>query len=369
MKNISNILKSLVLAAVILNPLLLSAGNKDRAGQAGGSGLLINPWARSSGWGDAATAHITGLEAMYLNVAGTAFTRKTEVLFSRTTWFKGSDIYINSFGFTQRVGETGVMGLSIMSMDFGDIMITTVDLPEGGIGTFSPSFMNIGLSYAKEFSRSIYGGIVVKAVSESIADAGAQGIALDAGIRYVTGENDRVKFGIALKNVGPPMKFKGDGLTFRTTVPTVPNPGNSLTVEHRTAPFELPSLLNIGASYDFYLGGAAPADTTAETEATVNRNHRLTVAGNFRSNAFIRDQYMIGVEYGFKQYLMLRAGYTYEDDLTNVETRTTVFTGPSAGITLQKPLNDKGTTISFDYSYRATNPFSGTHSIGARINL
>ena len=29
-------------------------------------------------------------------------------------------------------------------MDFGDIEITTVDMDDGGIGTFSPKFMNIG---------------------------------------------------------------------------------------------------------------------------------------------------------------------------------------------------------------------------------
>ena len=62
---------------------------------------------------------------------------------------------ISSFGFSQKVGESGVLGFSVMSMDFGDIEITTVELPEGGLGTYSPKFMNIGISYAKIFSNSI----------------------------------------------------------------------------------------------------------------------------------------------------------------------------------------------------------------------
>ena len=49
-------------------------------------------------------------------------------------------------------------------------------------------------------------------ISESISNLKANGVALDAGIRYVTGEQDQIKFGIALKNVGPVMRFKGDGL-------------------------------------------------------------------------------------------------------------------------------------------------------------
>jgi len=80
------------------------------------------------------------------------------------------------------------------------------------ITTFSPSLLNIALSYAKMFSNSIYGGISLKIISESIADAGTQGVAIDAGIQYVTGPTDNIKFGISMKNVGPTLKFTGCGL-------------------------------------------------------------------------------------------------------------------------------------------------------------
>jgi hypothetical protein len=348
--------KSLKFSLAFLGAVLFAstgfAGNKDRAGQAGASGLLINPWARSTGWAGANTASATGLEALNLNVAGTAFTKKTEILFAHTQWLGvgGDDgVSINSFGFTQRTGETGVLGFSVMSMNFGRIAVTTVDKPEGGMGTFSPNFMNMTLSYAKEFSNSIYGGLAVKIISERMANVGASGIALDAGVRYVTGENDRIKFGIALRNVGPPMVFRGDGLSVRAFIPTT---GANLTMEQRTKPYELPSMVNIGASYDFIL---AP-------------EHKITAAGNFTSNSFTKDQFLTGVEYGFKSLLMLRAGYIHESGLRSLE-RSTAFTGPTAGLTLELPLNDKGASFGFDYSYRAANPFNGVHTIGARINL
>lgn len=54
----------------------LLAGNKDRSGQAGASELLINPWARSTGWGNAGMSSIKGLEAIWSNVGGLAFTQK-----------------------------------------------------------------------------------------------------------------------------------------------------------------------------------------------------------------------------------------------------------------------------------------------------
>ena len=337
----------------------VQAGNPDRAGSAGASELLINPWARSSGWGGAGMASIRGLEALYLNVAGTAFTRNTEMIFARTDWLKGTDIGINAFGLSQKVGETGVMSLGVMSMSFGDIERTTTESPEGGIGFYSPAYSNITLAYAKEFSRSIYGGLSVKVISESVSDVGAQGVAFDAGIQYVTGltkeSKDNLKFGIALKNVGPTMSYEGDGLSFRDVIAST---GVDMTIEQRSANFELPSSLNIGASYDFEFGGVDSSDIPHE--------HRLTAAINFISNSFSRDQFAVGAEYGYKEYLMIRAGYVFEHNGSD----QTFLTGPTAGVTFELPLNkEKGTTFGIDYAYRDTNPFQGIHSMGVRFNL
>jgi len=194
------------------------AGNEDRAGQAGATELLINPWTRSSGWGGINLAGVRGLESQFSNVAGLAFTKKTDISYSFTDWMKGSDVKINSIGLAQRVGESGVMALSVMSVGFGDIQVTTVENPEGGLGNFKPQFFNMGISYSKSFSNSIYGGMTVRVISQSASDVKAQGVAFDAGIQYVTGFNedkDDLRFGISLKNVGTPMKFTGDGLSFR----------------------------------------------------------------------------------------------------------------------------------------------------------
>jgi hypothetical protein len=53
-----------------------------------------------------------------------------------------------------------------------------------------------------------------------------------------------------------------------------------------------------------------------------------------------------------------------------VADRGTVFTGPSAGFTVSVPFNrEKGSGMAIDYSYRATNPYSGTHSVGIKLNF
>lgn len=360
MRKINKVFGGAVLAAaMLLGSVQLHAGNEDRAGQAGASELLINPWARSTGWGSANSASMQGLEAMYMNVAGVSFTRKTEIVFAHTRWLVGSGTSINSFGLTQRVGESGALALGIMSMGFGDIPVTTVDQPEGTGSMFSPRYMNIGLAYAKTFSNSIHGGIAVKVISESIANANAQGFAFDAGIQYVTRlgskENplrkDNLAFGIALRNVGPPMSFSGDGFSVRGLVSST---GTSLTMEQRSAKFEMPSLLNIGVTYIYRMSEA----------------HRLSFAGTFTSNSFSKDQFRGGLEYGFKKYLALRGGYVYEKGQTSAEEGTTAFTGPCAGATLEMPFGkEKLGSFAIDYSWVATKNFQGNHSIGVRIAL
>ncbi len=355
MKNFYKYLIVILVTGIFLLPTIdATAGNKDRAGQAGAAELLINPWAKSSGWGGVNIANVTGLEAIYSNVAGLAFTPQTELIFSYTDWLKGADIKIMNFGLAQRVGESGVLALSIMSMNFGNIDITTIDLPEGGIGKFSPRYMNINIAYAKAFSNSIYGGINVKIINESIANATAMGFAFDVGIQYITGEKENVKFGIDLKNVGTTMKFDGDGYSLQTFVQ---NNDNQFTTTQRGAAFELPTQLNIGLAYDFLFEKAS----------------RFTLAGAFTSNSFTKDQIILGGEFSFRDYVMVRAGYAYEEGIyepVNNPERTNANSGFSGGFTVQVPLNkEKGTLFGIDYSYRPTVHFNGTHTIAARFTL
>ncbi len=345
--------KAMVMAALVgLLTTPVMAGNPDRAGSAGATQLLINPWGRSAGWGLANTASIRGVEAMFGNVAGLAQVRKTEVLFTNTRWLSGSGTTINSIGLGQKLGASGVLGISATTIGFGELQVTTVNDPAPGRGTFSPTMANIGVSYAKSFSNSIHGGLLLRVISESIANVKASGVCFDAGIHYVTGPKDNLHFGISLKNVGPAMKFSGDGLSVQGLLAS--GDGDQLTLEQRSAQFEVPSLLNIGAAYDWH----------------VNEMHRVTFAGTFVSNSFTKDQGVFGIEYAFRKMVHLRGAYTYEKGITSDAERVTVFTGPSAGVSVDLPFGEeKKSAIAIDYAYRATNPFAGSHSIGIRISL
>ncbi len=346
----------MVLSALSLQ--MAFAGNDERRGTAGASELLINPWARNTGWGGVNVANVRGLDAMFSNVAGLAFVENIEVGYTATMLYGGknglsSGASINTFGIGVRLFERGVAGVYVMAMGFGDIDVTTYAVPEAGYnGTFTPSYMNINVAYAHSFTNTIHGAVNFKVVTESTDNVSGSGFGIDAGIQYVTGEDDELKFGISLKNWGPSMKFDGTGLSLQM----INAAGNNFTVETRQALMELPTCLNIGISYDFLFD---------------KWDQRLTVAGAFTSNAFLRDNYTLGLEYSLMNRFQVRCGYIMQPGLWS-GSAATANNGLCAGASIDVPLSKKDENnigLTIDYSYQTASPLRGTHAIGASFRF
>lgn len=357
MKRILSIFAVVAVLAVLM-PQSAKAGNDERRGTAGASELLINPWARSTGWGGVNIANVRGLDAMFNNVAGLAFVDNIEVAYSNTILYGGksglsSGAAINSFGLGIRIFESGVVGVYVMAIGFGELPVTTYESPDPGVnGTYAPSYMNINVGYAHSFTNTIHGGVVFKLATETTDNISGSGFAIDAGIQYVTGEDDELKFGISLKNWGPSMKFGGTG----HSLTMINNAGKNFTVETRAAEMELPTCLNIGLSYDFLFD---------------QWNQRLTLAGKFTSNAFLRDEFALGLEYELLNIVELRCGYLFQKDVFT-DNAATANTGIAAGASVDIPISKKEGSnmgLRLDYSYRTASPLRGTHAIGANFRF
>jgi hypothetical protein len=318
-------------------------------GQSGATQLLINPWSNASSVGGSGAAYDQGLEASYMNPAGVSGTEKTELIFSRTNWLQGTQIYINTFGIAQRLNKKSVLSLGVMSFNLGDIEITTVANPDGGIGTYKPQFINGTLTYGREFSNQIHGGISLKVISESIHNVSALGMALDAGVQYITGKKDHISFGVAMKNAGPNMGYSGDGLKFQLQFPN----GQTQSGDVDAASFSLPLLMNLATGYRFDFG----------------KSHKLQTGFTYTARMNLNDQTRVGVDYQFKTYLNIRLGFVYEEGIFDLSTRKSAITGPVGGFSFQLPYGKNGAQFGFNYSYRDTNPFEGIHTFGARIIL
>jgi hypothetical protein len=263
---------------------------------------------------------------------------------------------MNAFGLGVRVFDAGVLGVYVMAMSFGEIDVTTYMSPDGqGVaGTFSPSYMNINVAYAHSFTLSIHGGVNLKIISESTNNVSGSAFAVDAGIQYVTGADDELKFGISLKNWGPAYSFGGTGMSFTF----VNDAENDMTAEYRSGEMELPTCLNIGISYDFLFE---------------LWKQRITLAGAFTSNAFLKDNIALGIEYGLLDIINLRCGYIYQTDIFSDVNRTTANQGLCAGASVNIPLHKKDAEsnagLTIDYSYRSSYNLKGSHSIGATFRF
>jgi hypothetical protein len=338
------------------------AGNKDRSGQAGAGELLMNPWGRSTGMFGLNGAQVSGIEAMKVNVAGLSKTPKTEIGLAHTRYLSGTGTSISNLGIAHNLGEIGVLGVNIMTLGFGDIPITTENSPEGGLGTYKPSFMNISIGLGHTFSKNMSAGLNMTYVNEAISNIRASAVGFDAGIQYTNGKDDNLHLGITLRNVGTNLRFNGDGFSFNGTSPDF---GKQITVQSRTDKFQLPSQLNIAAAYDLYLDKPKSADENA-AEVFVPK-HRLTPMLSFISNSFSNDWLGLGAEYAFKETFMARLAYRYEANIFSATETTTFYSGVSAGVTVQT--NVGSNKLAFDYSFRPTRIASGVHVIGLRFAL
>jgi outer membrane protein OmpA-like peptidoglycan-associated protein len=366
-----------ICALCSLSVIAVRAGNPDRRGEAGAPELLMNGYARSAGLWGLNVANVRGLEAEGNNPAGLAKTTNMEVIFSYNSWLTNSGITLIKGGIVKKI-KTNAFALTVQALNTGTIDRTTENNPGSttgnnlSLGTLKPTFLNIGVSYAKNFSLGsnkitgdnvITGGLNLRLVNETVDQVSATGIGFDLGLQYTTGKKENLHIGLSLRNVGTPLKFTGDGLNFTSTAETG---GFTRTAERKTNKLELPTQLNMGVAYDILMG--------PKIEVTPNKfkqNYRLTFMGQYSANAFGFDNYGLGAEFSMREIFMLRAAYRMENSIWSAD-RKTAYNGVAAGMSFNVPFKKDGPSIGLDYGIRLTGgntPFDHTHTVGLRFNL
>jgi hypothetical protein len=320
--------------------------------------LLINPYARTNGMGGFNTAFVSGAESQFANVGGIARINSSSVALSRSNLFGNGVIGVFGASFAQRVGSTGTIGLGVVSINPGDINVTTYNIPEALNGTYKPSFLNINVSYAKVFSDNLVGGFNVKLINEQLPNLGARGIALDAGFQYTAGKKDEFHFGVSLKNIGPKLRYTGEGLTFQVLDPNSANTASQVTVNRRSEQYELPTLFSFGVAYDIYF---------RKDSAHMN-DHKLVPFLGFNSNAYYADEFGVGLEYTFMRILSLRGSYGLNNGNFTNNVYTT-NTGLALGASVNWPFNKGKGAVGADYAFQQSKVLPSTHTFGVHLDF
>lgn len=266
------------------------AGGLQRIGTSGAQELRIPVGAVAVALGGSAVAMGGGLENLFYNPAALASIDHSEALISYSTYL--ADCKVNYGAVSVPLGSQGMLAASLKVLNIGDITVTTEDSPEGTGQILSPNFSVFGLSYGRRMTDRVLLGATGMFVNERVAELTAQGFAVDLGVQYDTGWRG-LRFGFAMKNIGPNMQFSGSNLEQRMVLPGDDPSAQPHVVQLESSSFEIPSYLQIGVAYD----------------VPVAEKTSATLYGTFQGNNFSTDEYRVGAEYRLGEHLALRGGY------------------------------------------------------------
>jgi hypothetical protein len=335
-----------ILACIALALSQTFAGAGNRAGTNGAAELLIPVGTRDIAMGGSTISTSKGVEAIFWNPAGTArINHSADLYFSHMTYF--ADIGVSYGAVSAGIEGFGVISLAIKTLAIDEIPVTTTRDPDGTGQSFKPQYFTVGLVYARQLSERIAVGLTGNIISERLGDVSASGVSFDIGVLY---ENlasvNGLSLGIAVKNIGPQMKFDGSGLLQTATVAGQHRPATLYQVQ--AASFELPSSINFGVGYKRQL------------------NDMIALEGSttFQSNNFSDDEYRLGLEASYQDLLYLRGGYNFAQQET--EEREYLF-GPTFGVGLHSALGN--TDVSIDYAFRSMKTFEGNHVFSVKLGF
>jgi hypothetical protein len=345
----SKVMRSVVCLILLLGILSMTglAANKSRIGTAGAQELLIPVGASGAALGSSAGIFMKGVDAIYWNPAGLSHIGSSvEAMFSSMSYIADVNVAYGVIGV--QAGEIGTLGFSVKSISFGEIQRTTVEYPDGTGELYSPSYLTLGVTYSRLLTDRISIGLTGYVVSEKILNMSATGLVFDVGIQYHNLGIQGLMLGLAVKSIGPNMKFGGSNAYVQATAPGTDRGQQNYTVE--MAGFEMPTMMEIGVGY---------------TKKLDDKNG-FALGAMFRNNNYQDDEYNVGTEYNFNDMVFIRGGYTFSPQVDKDPTGATGYIYDwTLGAGFKYDLGGIGLAV--DYAYRNVKYFEGNNVFSIQL--
>jgi len=330
--------KKVLLLIICLSTVSISFAANKKLAQTGFQFLKITPDARGAGMGEAMTTINGDAASLFYNPAGMARQQKLfDIQLSQNQWI--ADISHNGLAISMAPshGRFGIIGLSLQSVDYGEIQGTMVsDNDLGYIDTkiHTPQGMVIGLGYARALSDKFAVGGQTKLAYQNLGSSVVPDndstytivnnvthvIAYDFGTSLNTGWND-LTFGMSIRNFSPETKFETEG-------------------------FELPLTFRLGISLECINLIGLDSD-----------KHGLRFGIDAIHPRDYSERINAGFEYSLRNFLLIRSGYMFNYDQR----------GLTAGFGINKNLGR--THLSVDYAYTPFGIFDNVQRLTFRISI
>ena len=144
--------------------------------------LKINVGPRAIGMGGAFTSIADDITSVYWNPSGTANIQSNEVYFNHSNLYL--DISNDFAAISTNVSGFGSIGAFVSVLSVDEMLVRTVEQPEGTGEYFDYGSIVVGLNYARFLTENFSIGFNAKYISESIWNMSATGFALDVGTLY-----------------------------------------------------------------------------------------------------------------------------------------------------------------------------------------
>ena len=299
-----------------------NAENFTKVGADGGQFLKIGVGARGTGMAGAFSGLVDDLTALHFNPAGIGKLEGVSANFSHTAWFGGFAHNFAAVAFP--LSDQYKVAVSFVNFTTGDIEETTLLQDDGTGRNYSVDDVSMQLTFAGQLTDQFTFGITAKYVNLGFADVASSGIAVDVGTQYDTGI-EGIRFGFSVHNLGTDHAYEGEGLADRKARNDL---ANSLPndLQYTAFRFSLPLTFRVGFA----------------KEVISSDMNRLDVAFDFIASSDVPEQYVLGLEYVWNDFVYVRGGYLLGHDQL----------GLAGGLGLN--YNSGGFNGSLDYSINPT---------------
>lgn len=303
--------------------------------------LKFNVGPRAIGMGGAFTAVSDDISALYWNPSGSANIPSSEVFFNHTSLY--ADVRHDFAAFATNLQNLGTVGLFVSVLSMDEMMVRTIENPEGTGEFFDYNTLVLGVNYSKFLTENFSIGFNAKYISENLWHMNATGFAIDLGTLYKIQVLNELRIAASISNFGTKMQLSGRDVT--VIYPSGSGNSNLINTNIELDKFDLPLLFRFGLS----------ADVIKEETS------RLTLAVDAVHPNDHTEFINTGAEYAWNEIIYLRAGYNslFEKD-------------SEKGLTLGFGLNYRIIDlikVKLDYAYQDFGRLTEVHYFSVGVNF